>query len=108
MSLWPFRNKGPLQLTEELRDKLISDFGVDSVAADSMRYVTKLGKFARQKVNLVRIFDQARVPGTEPAACTYDNMMDGKERVLFAGHFFSPSYETQGRAIVSLSDLRPS
>ena len=108
MNFWPFLKKGARHLSKELREELLSKFGVGSEASDAMRYVSKRGMYSRQPVNLVCIFDPATVADAETAACTYDGMIDQKEGVLFTGHILSGSYETRGKAQIHMQDLRPS
>ena len=108
MTPWPFRKKGPDQLSSQLREQLLSKFGVNQEAADSMRYVTKRTKLSGHPVNLVCIFDPATVPDAELAASTYDSVMDRKESVLFTGQVFSVSYTAKSEKVVRLTDLRPS
>ena len=76
MNIWPFLKNRALQLSKELREELLSKFGVASEVADAMRYVAKRSKFSGLPAKLVCIFDQATLPAVELAACTYDRMMD--------------------------------
>ena len=108
MNLWPFRGKEARQLSKELREQLLSEFGVESEAADSMRYVTKRSRFGGLPAKLFCVFDQATVLDAKLAACTYNGMMDRKESLLFSGHILSGLYQTTGGTHVYLKDLRPS
>ena len=107
MKFWPFRKKEACRLSDELRETLLSLFGVEPQAADSMRYVTKGGKLAGASAKLVCIFDPAAVPDARLATHTYDNMVNRKESVLFTGHVFSGAHDS-GSAFVQLNDRRPS
>jgi hypothetical protein len=106
MKFLPFLKKNKvLQLTEGLREVLLSKFGIESSAADEMRFVTKRGKYSGQSVRLVCIFDKARVQVRELASCTYDKMMNNKGDALYAGHIGQVgSYESKSTSIY-LRDL---
>ncbi|MFC1935852.1 hypothetical protein ACFLX9_03755 [Chloroflexota bacterium] len=108
MNLWPFLKERARHFSKEFREELLSKFGVESEAADSMRYVTKRSRFGGLPAKLVCVFDQATVPDAKLVACTYDGMMDRKESLLFSGHILSGLYQTTGKAFVYLEDPRPS
>jgi hypothetical protein len=109
MKFLPFLKKNKvLQLTEELREVLLSKFGIQSDVADDLRFVTKRGKYAGQSVRLVCIFNKARVQVSELASCTYDKMMSNKGDLLYAGHIGRVgSFETKGSSVY-LQDLAAS
>ena len=108
MKLWPFSKKTARELSEELRETLLSVFGVGPEAASAMRYFAKSAKLAGRRIKLVCVFDQASIPDARLVDSTYDNMMARKESPLFTGHVFATSYELPGIGGVYLKDLRRS
>ena len=105
MRLWPFKT-GARGLSEELRRALFTMFGVESEDTETMRYVTKRGKFANGPVNRVCIFNPATLSGPELAACSYDSLISLNKGLLFTGHIFNKTDDA--KANVVLNDMRAS
>ena len=85
MSGWQFWNRGPREITDNLRRVLLDDFSVESQEADELRLLQWRGKHGRRAVRYVLLFDPGE--GSDPAPAKKKKFNDRRmrDRVQFAG-----------------------
>lgn len=97
--LW--RNSGPREIPNNIREILESKYRLDSEAMGRLRLLEKSGKYAGRPVRFVRIFDMTQVPASPAVLLKYSSLDNGDypKAVHFDGHI-----EKQG--LVLLVDRR--
>lgn len=107
MGLFPFwNNSNADELSDEIRNTLLSKFDVQSEAADRMRYVSKRGKYAGKPTTLLCVFEPASTENGKSLNRKYDELMAAQKDVLYSGHMIQPTSESGGKLIVYLEDRR--
>jgi hypothetical protein len=96
-----WRNSGPREIPNNIREILESKYRLDSEAMGRLRLLEKSGKYAGRQVRFVRIFDMTQVPVNTPVPLKYCTLDSGDlpSAVHFDGHI-----EKQG--LVLLNDRR--
>jgi hypothetical protein len=98
---WQFwQPSGPQELSNQVRNALVSQLRVDSQSVTKLRFLRKSGRFARRRVKLIRIFDPALIEKGQVADLKYADlgMTDHRQALLFNGHI-----ETDGAVYLTHS-----
>ena len=85
MSGWQFWNREPREITGELRKALADEFSVESQEADELRLLQWRGKYGRQAVRYVLLFDPGEDSDAAPAKKKKFNDRRMRDGVQFAG-----------------------
>lgn len=87
MGLTIWKNQGPKQLTQELKNLLVSRFRLDAQSISRMRYVERDEAYSQRMVRHIKVFDPTLAcPESANPIKTYDDTAGHKEAVLFEGH----------------------
>jgi hypothetical protein len=83
-----WRNSGPRELPNNIKDILQSKYRLDDEVMGRMRLLEKSGSYAGRPVRFVRVFDTTMMPDNPVGALKYSVMdqPDCKKAVMFDGH----------------------
>ena len=102
MKLLFWTSSKPRQLTDAVRNSLVSQFHLGPESLDKLRLLGKNGKYAGRSVHLIRVFDPALVANGGAVPLKYQDLQEAADRgsLRFEGHI-----EKDGP--VHLIDRRP-
>ena len=87
--VWLFWQKPVAQeLSEQLKERLISEFALDPPKVDKMRFSGKKGHYSNRPVKYIRIYDPTLIKDGEVATPSYDALVqipDNRRALLFEG-----------------------
>jgi hypothetical protein len=87
---WQFwRQSGPSELSVPVSKALQSQLQVDAQGAGRLRSISKAGRFARRRVQLIRIFDPALVVRPQQGPLKYLDLVTHPGALLYDGHIES-------------------
>jgi hypothetical protein len=98
------------ELSDQVKERLIAKFALDSRMVDKMRFSGKKGRYSDRPVKYIRIYDPGLIKESESAAPSYDGLVqisDNRAALLFDGRIESNErvYLTDQRTPAALFPL---
>jgi hypothetical protein len=76
------------ELSDQVKERLISEFALDPPMVEKMRFSGKKGHYSDRPVKYIRIYDPGLIKGSESATPSYDALVqktDNRSALLFDG-----------------------